>query len=261
MRINLWRILFVISCCLLATGTLCAQQTEIRYLSGTDKDHTVRWEFFCTKGMNSGKWTTIPVPSNWELQGFGAYNYGHDEKEKGNTKKKSDEQGLYKYRFIADKVWANKQIEIVFEGVMTDTEVKLNGQVVGPVHQGGFYRFQYNITEFIKPGVENLLEVMANKVSADSTVNNAEREGDFWVFGGIYRPVYLKILPASFVQRVAIDAKANGKFVMDVFAENVKEGDEITAQVKTLKGVAFGNAFTATVTNTTEKIKLSNSFQ
>ena len=174
MRVNLWRILFVISCFLLQTGTFYAQQTEVHYLSGTDKDHTVHWEFFCTKGMNSGKWTTIPVPSNWELQGFGAYNYGHDEKEKGNTKKKSNEQGLYKHRFIADKVWANKQIEIVFEGVMTDTEVKLNGQMVGLVHQGGFYRFQYNITAFIKPGVENLLEVMVSKVSADSTVNNAE---------------------------------------------------------------------------------------
>jgi hypothetical protein len=254
------RILLAISFCLLQTATLHAQQTEIRYLSGTDKDHTISWDFFCTSGMNSGKWTTIPVPSNWELQSFGAYNYGHDEKEKGNTKKKAREQGLYKHRFIADKSWANKQVEIVFEGVMTDAEVKLNGQLVGPIHQGGFYRFQYNITKFIKPGVENLLEVTVSKVSADNTVNNAEREGDFWVFGGIYRPVYLKILPASFIQRVAIDAKADGTFAMDVFAEHVKEGDEITAQVKTLKAAAFGKPFTSIVTNTTEKIQLTNNF-
>jgi hypothetical protein len=258
MRIKIWHLIVVISCFLVKAGGLCAQQTTIRYLSGTDKDHTVNWEFFCTKGMNSGKWTTIPVPSNWELQNFGAYNYGHDEK--GNTKKKSTEQGLYKHRFVADKAWANKQIEIVFEGVMTDAEVKVNGQLVGPIHQGGFYRFQYNITKFIKPGVENLLEVTVSKVSADNTVNNAEREGDFWVFGGIYRPVYLKILPASFIQRVAIDAKADGKFTMDVFTEEIKEGDEISAQVKTLKGAAFGKPFTATVTNTADKTQLSNSF-
>ncbi|MEO6455425.1 MAG: hypothetical protein ABIN97_15200, partial [Ginsengibacter sp.] len=31
-----------------------AQQTIQHYLSGTDKDHTVQWDFFCTKGMNSG---------------------------------------------------------------------------------------------------------------------------------------------------------------------------------------------------------------
>jgi hypothetical protein len=53
-----------------------AQETQKVYLSGTGSDHTVNWQFFCTEGRNSGKWTTIPVPSNWELQGFGKYNYG-----------------------------------------------------------------------------------------------------------------------------------------------------------------------------------------
>ena len=71
---------------------LSAQETEVLYLSGTDKDHTVDWDFLCTGGRNSDVWTKIPVPSNWELQGFGSYNYGHD-------KPKADEKGLYKYRF------------------------------------------------------------------------------------------------------------------------------------------------------------------
>lgn len=254
------KILFFLLALIGFTHQSGAQETVIRFLSGIDKDHTINWEFFCTKGMNSGKWTAIPVPSNWELQNFGAYNYGHDEKEKGNTKKKSDEQGLYKCRFIAEKSWTNKQVEIVFEAVMTDAEVKLNGQLVGQVHQGGFYRFQYNITNYLKPGAENLLEVTVNKISADSTVNHAEREGDFWVFGGIYRPVYLKILPQSFIERVAIDARADGKFVMDVFTENTKEGDEIIAQVKTLKGKNAGAAFSAIVKEPADKISLSQLF-
>ncbi|MBC8054262.1 MAG: glycoside hydrolase family 2 [Sphingobacteriaceae bacterium] len=239
-----------------------AQQTVIKYLSGKDKDRTVKWDFFVTGGMNSNKWTTIPVPSNWELQGFGDYNYGHDATKRpdGGKKPKSTEKGLYKYRFMADKSWANKQVEIVFEGVMTDTEVKVNGQSAGPVHQGSFYRFQYNITGCIKPGIENLLEVTVSKVSADSTVNKAEREGDFWIFGGIYRPVYLKIMPQTFVQRVAIDARADGKFYMDVFAENLKVGDEITAQVKTLKGEKIGPVFKSVVSAPLDKASLSQSF-
>lgn len=52
-------------------STLNAQQTIVQYLSGKDKDHTVNWEFMCTGGRDSGNWTTIPVPSNWEMQGFG----------------------------------------------------------------------------------------------------------------------------------------------------------------------------------------------
>jgi hypothetical protein len=44
-----------------------AQTTERLYLSGTDKDHTVPWEFTVTGGRGAGVWSTIPVPSNWEL--------------------------------------------------------------------------------------------------------------------------------------------------------------------------------------------------
>ncbi|RYD70126.1 MAG: hypothetical protein EOP55_22810, partial [Sphingobacteriales bacterium] len=68
---------FILFFCLtMMFGLVKAQQTEKLYLSGTGNDNTVNWDFFCTEGMNSGKWATIPVPSNWELQGFGKYNYG-----------------------------------------------------------------------------------------------------------------------------------------------------------------------------------------
>ena len=230
-----------------------AQETIIKYLSGTDKDHTVNWDFYCTKGAKSGNWTKIPVPTNWEFQGFGGYNYGHE-------KNKQDEQGLYKHRFIANKNWANKQIELVFQGVMTDTEVKLNGQSVGPIHQGGFYEFSFNISPFIKPGVENTLEVSVSKMSADSSVNRAERDGDFWVFGGIYRPVYIRILPNSFIERVAIDAKANGQFNMDVFTNNCHVGDEIVAQVINNKGEKTGAIFKETIQTNTDPIRLTKLF-
>src|ERR1700712_2662619 len=95
-------------CC---SAVASAQSTVQQYLSGTGNNHTVQWDFFCTKGMNSGKWRTIQVPSNWEQQGFGGYSYGHD-------KIKTDEQGLYKYRFSAQKEWSNKKVFIVFEGSM-----------------------------------------------------------------------------------------------------------------------------------------------
>jgi hypothetical protein len=51
-------------------STLNAQKLLCN-ISGTDKNHTVNWEFMCTGGRNSGNWTTIPLPSNWEMQGLG----------------------------------------------------------------------------------------------------------------------------------------------------------------------------------------------
>ena len=50
--------------------------THRQYLSGTGCDDMVHWDFKCTDGRNSGQWTKIGVPSCWELQGFGTYQYG-----------------------------------------------------------------------------------------------------------------------------------------------------------------------------------------
>jgi hypothetical protein len=230
-----------------------AQQTIVKYLSGTDKDHTVQWDFFCTKGMNSGKWTTIAVPSNWEQQSFGGYSYGHD-------KIKTDEQGLYKYSFKTDQQWKNKKVFIVFEGSMTDTDVKINGRSAGAIHQGAFYRFKYDITRLLKYSTNNLLEVKVDKQSANTSINRAERNGDFWVLGGIYRPVYLEIVPADFIDRVAIDAKASGAFSMDVFTPNIKAGNTIEAQVQQLNGENVGDPFFIQTTAASEKSVLKNNF-
>src|SRR5271165_6467029 len=62
---------------LCAVVTAGAQTTQIQYLSGLDKDHTVPWEFMCTGGGRSNNvLTTIPVPSCWQTKGFGNYGYG-----------------------------------------------------------------------------------------------------------------------------------------------------------------------------------------
>lgn len=215
-----------------------AQKTEIQYLSGTGSDHTVDWDFMCTAGRNSGKWTKIPVPSNWELQGFGTYNYGQDKEEV-----RGKETGLYKYAFQAPKDWKNKQVSIVFDGSMTDTKVKINGISAGKMHQGSFYRFKYDITDLLKFGKDNLLEVSVDKHSENESVNNAERRCDFWIFGGIFRPVFLEAKPKANIERIALDAKADGSFQMDVYLNNVRERMEVKAQIKTLSGEPVSSPF------------------
>jgi beta-galactosidase/beta-glucuronidase len=230
-----------------------SQETVIKYLSGTDKDHTVAWDFYCTGGRKSGSWTKIPVPSNWEQQGFGTYNYGHD-------KVKANEQGLYKYEF-ASNGFTGKKVFIVFEGSMTDTKVTINGQLAGPIHQGAFYRFKYDITALLKPSGKNLLEVTVDKTSANSSVNDAERRNsDFWVLGGIYRPVYLEIVPQTFIARTSIDAKADGSFLLNAFARNLKGDETITAQVQTLKGQNIGKPIFAKAIPAVDSIQLKGNF-
>ena len=75
-----------------------------------------------------------------EVTRIGTYYYGHD-------KVKANEPGQYRHEFVAENL-SGKKVFIVFDGVMTDTKVMINGQLAGPVHQGSFYRFKYDIKHY-----------------------------------------------------------------------------------------------------------------
>ncbi|NLO71333.1 MAG: beta-galactosidase, partial [Porphyromonadaceae bacterium] len=108
---------------------------------------------------------------------------------------------------------------------MPDTDVKINGKKAGSKHQGGFYRFSYNITDLLRYGKKNLFEVTVKKESENASVNLAERRADYWNFGGIIRPVFLEIKPADHFERIAIDAQADGSFRALAFLGNAVSGN------------------------------------
>lgn len=234
MRNNIFRQAFF-ACCLCGGMALQAQapHPERIYLSGTGVDDTRTWEFFCSEGQNSGKWKPIEVPSCWELQGFGNYTYGRFYTIKGA--KPSEETGTYRYQFKAPKWKEGERVKLFFDGVMTDAEVKINGQSAGDIHQGAFYRFSYDITGLLKPGKKNTLEVKVAKESADKSVNAAERRADWWLYGGIYRPVWLEVLPAVSVDHYVLDAQADGTFRASLRMSADASGYEWTVSMRGLK--------------------------
>ncbi|MDD3080074.1 MAG: glycoside hydrolase family 2 TIM barrel-domain containing protein [Paludibacter sp.] len=212
--------------------SLFSQKTEFQYLSGTGFGHEKIWKFYCSDGMNSRRWSKIKVPSQWELQEFGEYTYGRWYK--AGLKHPSMEYGLYEYRFKVPASWKNKVVKIVFEGAMTDTEVKINNQSAGDIHQGGFYEFSYDITDILKFGHTNKLEVKVFKNSANKSVNAAERKADWWLFGGIYRPVYLEARPVNSIERISVDAQAGGKLNANIFTSMLPQGYCVVASVSSL---------------------------
>jgi len=252
-----------------------AQQSEKIYLSGRDSAHTIKWDFKVSDGMNAGQWSKLPVPSCWEQHGFGTYNYGSDRNyakgksprsEKGlvcgSGKTKSREVGFYKRSFVTPAGWKEKRIFIVFEGVMTDAEVTINGKTAGPVHQGAFYRFKYDISDLLSvPGKNNTLEVKVSKMSSDFSVNMAERQADYWVFGGIFRPVYLEAVPQQYLERFAVDARADGSLTVFTYPKAVKEKLQIKAMLLDKSGSRVGNPMTASVSNRVDEVKLSGRFE
>src|ERR1017187_8825927 len=206
---------------LLLASVARAAETEIQYLSGLGKDDPVKWEFMCDKGQNANKWSTIGVPSNWQLQGFGIYEYGRPNPAGGWPRT----HGIYKRSFTTPATWRDKTVFINFEGVMTDAQVTINGQSAGPIHQGGYYAFKYDITSLLKPaGQKNELQVDVDDDSMNNSVNNAERRGDYWNYSGIYRPVYLEAVPKTFVDHLAINATAEGSVSVDVTTSDTRTG-------------------------------------
>ena len=211
-----------------------AAPTEMLPLSGMGEqgEAPVYWEFMLDSGRGSGTWTRIPVPSQWEQQGFGSYYYGTQ----GRGKPDDDpmipkETGIYKRQFEIPTAWRDREIHVVFEAAMTDTQVTINGQPAGPVHQGGFYRFSYDITHLVKAGT-NEIEARVSKESANPSVNRAERRGDYWTFGGIYRPVWLEARPRHHIAWTAIDARADGSFSAQVhFDEPMPRNTRVVAQI------------------------------
>lgn len=262
---------FMLFCGILASQCINAQnkvqpfhptETGIQYLSGTGSDDTVDWEFICTDGRNSGKWTTIPVPSCWELQGFGTYQYGMPFYGKANPPGIANEQGKYKYKFKLPKEWEGRTVRIVFDGVMTDVEALINGRRCGNLHQGAFYRFKSDVSDRIFFGEkENILELTVSKESANPSVNMAERRADYWNFGGIFRPVFVEALPAQFIDRTAIDADADGSFYANVFLGlAMGNNTKVVAELTDINGKSIGKSTETPISGGSDKAIIKTKF-
>ena len=207
--------------------------TQRQYLSGHGCDDMVQWDFLCSDGRNSGKWTKIGVPSCWELLGFGTYQYGMRFYGKATPEGIADEKGKYKTEFTLPQEWAGRQIQLVFEAAFTEIHVEINGRKAGNgTYQGGFTRHTIDVSDRVFFGSKkNRLEVEVLKESTNPQVNLAERRADYWNFGGIWRPVFIVSKPARNIQRMAIDAKADGSFTADVYLNRAVNGAKVSVDI------------------------------
>lgn len=89
---------------------------------------------------------------------------------------------LYKKEFVLGNEYQGKKLVLEFEGVYRKAEVWLNGEKLA-FRPYGYTNFYVDLTNHIKLGESNLLEVIAR---------NADQPNSRWYSGaGIYRPVTL----------------------------------------------------------------------
>ncbi len=148
---------------------------------------------FATLAAADADWKDIPVPANWEVEGFSIPTY---QERAGNP---SDDIGLYRRWIDVPASFAGQKVLWHFDGVYDGAEVFVNGQRCG-YHESGFTAFDINVTKALKPGERNLMAVRVYK----KTSSGALDKGDFWCLGGICRETYLVALPALHVEDVTV---------------------------------------------------------
>lgn len=66
------------------------------------------------------------------------------------------DRALYRRTFEIPENWAGKDVLLNFGAVDYEAEVFVNGESVG-THKGGYLPFSFNVTEFLKPGENELI--------------------------------------------------------------------------------------------------------
>ena len=138
-------------------------------------------------------WKNIPVPANWEIEGFSIPTYQE------RTGTLSDDIGLYRRWVDVPASFAGQRVLWHFDGAYNGAEVFVNGQRCG-YHESGFTAFDIDVTKALKPGQRNLMAVRLYKRTSSASLDH----GDFWCLGGIYRETYLVALPALYMDDVTV---------------------------------------------------------
>ncbi|WKX76601.1 glycoside hydrolase family 2 TIM barrel-domain containing protein [Zobellia laminariae] len=153
----------------------------------TNGDVSFNGDWLFQKGDPSGAekstfkdadWRKLNLPHDWAIEG------PFDKKYNART------GGLpvhgtawYRKHFTIDKKYAAQQIAVLFDGVMNNSKVYINGTYIGE-RPFGYMGFELDLTPYIKFGEDNVIAV---RVAPEDLASR-------WYSGtGIYRNTYLKI--------------------------------------------------------------------
>ena len=157
--------------------------------------------------FNDTAWRMLPVPSNWQLHGYGTPIYTNVtypfksvpprvmETPPGHftTFEVRNEVGSYRHVFDVPADWKGRDVFLTFDGVDSFFYLWVNGTYAG-FSKDSRTPARFNITPLLKPS-GNLIAVEVCRFSDGSYLENQ----DMWRMSGIFRDVYLSAEP---VQRI-----------------------------------------------------------
>lgn len=144
---------------------------------------------FYEENYDISGWGEMPVPGNWEFNGYGIpmyVNTGFGFRAKPpHIDREDSPTGAYRHEFSIPDSWDGRRIFIHFEGGTNSMYVWVNGQKVGYT-QNSKSPAEFDITDYVRKG-KNTLACQVHKFSDGSYLEDQ----DMWRLGGINRNVYL----------------------------------------------------------------------
>ena len=148
---------------------------------------------FSSPGFNTRNWNDIPVPSNWQMEGYGHPKFRNIALSFENNPPYIPDYynptACYKRNFNIPSDWKDKEVFLRFEGIKSASYIWINGEKVG-YNQGGFEPAEFNISPYVKKG-KNDISIEVIRFSDGSYLENQ----DMWRLSGIYRDVFIYALP------------------------------------------------------------------
>ncbi len=177
------------------------------------------WKFY--KGDVSGaqmpsfddaNWTKVTLPHTWNnIDGENGGNYYRG-------------IGWYRLHYTIPAQHRGRQFYLQFDGASLVTDVYVNGTYLGQ-HQGGYSRFRFDATSSLKVGGNNVIAV---KVNNAYETNIPPLNGDFTVFGGLYRDVHLVITDQ--IHMNMMDYGSSGLFLRQTNVSSASANLQVTAE-------------------------------
>lgn len=176
---------------------------------------------FYKMNYDVSSWKEIPVPSNWEMHGYGTpiytnitYPYKNNppfiQPQKGYTNETEvNPVGSYRRDFTIPADWDGKEIFLHFDGVYSGIYVWINGKKVG-YSQGANNVAEFNITDYVKAG-DNTIAAEVYRWTDGSYIEDQ----DMFRLSGIHRNVFVFATPKVHVR--------------DYFLESAFKGDDYSS--------------------------------
>ncbi|MCD6475266.1 MAG: hypothetical protein J7K85_03235, partial [Anaerolineaceae bacterium] len=168
---------------------------------------------FFQPDFNDKDWDKLPVPSNWQMHGYGTpiytnikYPFSLDTKHPPKIDENNNPVGAYRRSFELSEDWEKQQVFLHFGGVKSAFYVWLNGEFVG-YSQGSMTPAEFDVTHVLRTG-KNLIAVEVYRWSDGSYLEDQ----DMWRLSGIHRSVRLFAVPKLFIQNIFISSSLDKNY-------------------------------------------------